>query len=246
MEGKPITMHATPIGKLVTAVCDRLVNVITCVLHLEPRDTGVVAENLYAVRTGPVNFFIYRQAGAVICFDTGFCRQLVLRELDKLGIPPESITHVFLTHSDIDHVDGLSLFKQAQVYLSADEEVMITRKKARLWGWVYNAPIKQQYHLLRDNEVVCIGSTRIRAIATPGHTPGSMSYLLNDAVLISGDAFRVINNKILHRRAYLTMNNEQQTASVRKLASLPAVQRVCTGHSGTPQNFAELMAGWKQ
>jgi len=34
-----------------------------------------------------------------------------------------------LTHSDFDHAGGLSLFENAEIYLSRDEEQMITKKE---------------------------------------------------------------------------------------------------------------------
>jgi glyoxylase-like metal-dependent hydrolase (beta-lactamase superfamily II) len=56
---------------------------------------------------------------------------------------------------------------KAKVFLSADEEPMITRKTPRFGRLGYNAPIRRPYTLLRDGEAVEIGGTAVRAIATP-------------------------------------------------------------------------------
>jgi len=84
-----------------------------------------------------------------------------------LGIDPKSFTHLFLTHTDYDHTGGVTLFENAQIYLSVDEEQMITGKMARMFSFIRNFKIKRDYRLLHDNELVTVG-----AVTSPGHTPG--------------------------------------------------------------------------
>ena len=94
-------------------------------------NTGKISDNLFAVKTNFVNFFIYKTEDAVICFDAGYKKKAISSELAKLDIEPDEITHVFLTHSDIDHIGGIELFKNAKIYLSVDEEQMILGKTMR-------------------------------------------------------------------------------------------------------------------
>ncbi len=148
--------------------------------HLHPLETGQITDDLYAVKTGTVNFFIYQSAAGLLCIDSGYGKVNILRQLARLGIDPRQVTHLFLTHSDFDHAGGVHLFPNAQIYLSAAEEPMITGKKARALGCLYNARLRRPYHLLADEAVLSLGSTQVRAIATPGHTAGSMSYLLDE------------------------------------------------------------------
>lgn len=42
--------------------------------HLHLAKTGRITENLFAVRTGCVNFYVYRRDGTCICIDSGFGR----------------------------------------------------------------------------------------------------------------------------------------------------------------------------
>jgi glyoxylase-like metal-dependent hydrolase (beta-lactamase superfamily II) len=128
---------------------------------------------LYAVKTGTVNFYVYTGGSGAVCFDSGFGRRRIIEGLRSLNIDPASVTHVFLTHSDFDHAGGVKLLNNAKVYLSADEEQMIKREKARM-GIFRNSRIKREYTLLRDGDVVSTSGVNVRAIATPGHTPGSM------------------------------------------------------------------------
>ena len=239
-------MYKDHISSIIDKAYETITNVITNVMHLHPIETGRISEHLYAIKTGTVNFFIYRNAEDIICIDAGFGRSKIIHELNDLGIDPGSITHLFLTHSDFDHTSGSVLFEKAQVYLSSEEEPLTAGKKARMLGLIYNPPIKRTYHLLADNDVVIIGAIKIRAIATPGHTSGSMSYLVDDALLFVGDTFKLINNKVQPKRRYINMDTEQQKESIRKLACLDNIQLVFTAHNGYTEEFQKAIRGWKE
>jgi glyoxylase-like metal-dependent hydrolase (beta-lactamase superfamily II) len=114
-----------------------------------------------------------------------------------------------------------------------------------MMGLIYNSKIKRTYHLLNDNDIVTIGSTKIRAIATPGHTPGSMSYLVNESLLFVGDTFKLRDNRVRSLRRYINMDTEQQKESIRKLAHLDHVRLACTAHSGYTKEFNHAIRDWK-
>jgi glyoxylase-like metal-dependent hydrolase (beta-lactamase superfamily II) len=90
-----------------------------------------IADNVYEIKSRAVSMFVYTAADPPICFDTGISEDDVKRGFDTLGFEPEHVKYVFLTHTDRDHVGGLNLFKNADVYLSIDEEQMIDRSTRR-------------------------------------------------------------------------------------------------------------------
>jgi glyoxylase-like metal-dependent hydrolase (beta-lactamase superfamily II) len=47
--------------------------------------------------------------------------------------------------------------------------------------------LKLQADSLKDQDVIPLGKTKIEVLRTPGHTPGSICYLIADRYLISGD-----------------------------------------------------------
>jgi len=65
-----------------------------------------------------VSMFMYTADDLPICFDTGISENTVEGGFDAIGFKPEHVKQVFLTHSDRDHVGGLNLFKNADVFLS--------------------------------------------------------------------------------------------------------------------------------
>lgn len=215
-------------------------------LHVHPVDSGKIAENLYAVKTGTVNFYVYTGGSSVVCFDSGFRRRQILAGLRSLGISPENVTHVFLTHSDFDHAGGLKLLKNARIYLSSAEEQMIKGKRTPRMGIFRNSRIKRDYTLLRDGDVIKAGGADVRAIETPGHTPGSMCYVADNSMLFSGDAFRLSDGRVVAIRDNINMDTETQKASIQRLARMELdINIACTGHWGTTQDFSGAISGWR-
>jgi glyoxylase-like metal-dependent hydrolase (beta-lactamase superfamily II) len=213
---------------------------------ISPAETGKISDNLYAVRDGTVNFFVYKSGEDVICIDSGFRKNRINSGLDTLGIDPRKITHLFLTHSDRDHAGGLGLFPKAKIYLSADEEPLITGEKARMLGIIHNQQIKKSHNLLNDNDIISVGLTKIRAIATPGHTPGSMSFLVNGSILFVGDAFKLLDGKVRPPRSNIfNMDTKLQEESIRKLAALDNVLLACTAHTGCTAEFSNAIQAWR-
>jgi hydroxyacylglutathione hydrolase len=155
------------------------------------------------------------------------------------------VKYVVLTHSDFDHASGSALFDNAKRYLAAEEEPLITGQRARMLGLIYNPKIKRPYRVLNDDDVVTIGATSIRAIATPGHTAGSMSYFVDESILFAGDAFKLVDGRVCALRRYINMDTEAQKQSIRKLARLKNVRLACTAHTGYTWEFNEAAGEWK-
>ena len=108
---------------------------------IKPLASGKIGDSLFAVRTGNVNFYVYNYGQGSLYVDSGMRKDQAAGQLHSLGIDPRSVTHLFLTYSDFDHASELPVFENARDYLSADEEPMITGKKASFWGLVQNSPI---------------------------------------------------------------------------------------------------------
>jgi glyoxylase-like metal-dependent hydrolase (beta-lactamase superfamily II) len=206
-----------------------------------------IADNVYEIKSRVVSMFVYTAADSPICFDTGISENDVMRGFNALGFKPEHVKSVFLTHSDSDHVGGLNLFKNAAVYLSIDEEQMTNRTTPRFVGLTYNPLIKKNYTLLKNGDIVRTGGANIEALATPGHTPGSMSYLVNSSILFVGDTIMLRAGKArhfsrLHLRDLTHMDIATQTESVKKLAQRKNISLMATAHTGFTTDFESAMS----
>jgi hydroxyacylglutathione hydrolase len=206
--------------------------------------TSSIAPHLYALRNKYVNFYIYIKDEHAICFDTGLRSSFVNSELQKLKISPDQISHIFLTHSDKDHVGGLSVFPNAKIILSKLEVPLIngSTKRALL---TKNKEIAREYQTISENEVIQVGPVEIKAISTPGHTLGSMSYLLNNKILLTGDTIYLKRKKATPGVRFLNMDISEQNKSILKLSKIKNVELLCTAHSGITHDFKFAMADWK-
>ena len=83
-----------------------------------------------------------------------------------------AITKVFDTHQHADHVSSarqLAKKAKAKLYLSKHE------------GYDYPA------NFVGDGDIVFFGNSRLKVIHTPGHTPGSLSYVVDEKYVFTGD-----------------------------------------------------------
>jgi glyoxylase-like metal-dependent hydrolase (beta-lactamase superfamily II)/protein-S-isoprenylcysteine O-methyltransferase Ste14 len=198
---------------------------------LYPEKTRQVSDRLYVIQSSDANIYVYTDGQTHICIDTGYDDPRLPAEFARVGLRPDQVDAVLLTHSDIDHVGGLGLFDQAQLYLGCEEEKLINHTVGRFTKLYRNRRIERPYHLLDDNESVTIGSIQVRAIATPGHTIGHTSYLVDDTWLLAGDAVILQNGQLRPFYRILSMNHAQTVASAKRIKATTA-HWLCTAHTG--------------
>lgn len=104
------------------------------------------------------------------------------------------LSHILLTHGHLDHIGAVARLKEAtgaEVCIhSADAGMLIDPRlnMSALSGRPIVAPPADR--LLQGGEVIQVGALRIEVIHTPGHTPGSVCFLVTEPsrlLLLSGD-----------------------------------------------------------
>ena len=213
-----------------------LVSLVFVITRFRPARTAKIADNLYAVNCMFVNFYAYDAGGEVILFDTGINAALARNGLKKLGLSPDMVTHIFLTHTDYDHAGGITAFPNAEVYISCEEEQMINGQTARR-GIIRNRRLPS-YKTLKDSESVTLGGSCVKIIFTPGHTPGSSSYLIDNRILITGDLLRLTRSGSV--KPFLWLMNKDHKRDIQSVKAMRGVienaDYVLTGHSGVKKN----------
>ena len=141
---------------------------------------------------------------ALVDAGAGWGEDRILDNVRSLGYEPERIRHIFLTHAHADHAGGAASLAErlgAQVYLSelerealetADEEVLglsIARRNGYYPEDYRLRPCKVDVILRGDERLRC-GDLELVVIPTPGHSAGSVCFLVDTgegAALFAGD-----------------------------------------------------------
>ncbi len=202
----------------------------------------IVVHDIYS------SMYLVRCDSGFIAFDTALNSTVVRRGLQYNGIRPEEVRGVFITHSDFEHQNTVDLFKNARMYYSADEVAMVQAGTPRFayLPFIRNKITARAYGTLHDDDDIVVGNRRIRCVSLPGHTTGSMGFIVDGKYLFSGDAFRLKNGRVEEPRfKFFVMDLQSLRASIRKASHLPNIRYVFTGHTGFTADPVTSFEKWR-
>ena len=164
-----------------------------------------------------------------VLFDAPAAPEKILDYLKKNGL---SLKKIFLTHAHFDHILALKELQNitgAKCLLHELEEKYLTDPDLNLAGdHVSEIGTVTDYKLLKEGDVVSVDGINIKVIHTPGHTTGSVCYLVNDITLISGDT---LFSGSVGRSDFPLGSFEDEINSIKnKLMLLDDDVKVCPGH----------------
>jgi len=208
------------------------------------QDTQLVSAGFYLLNSGYVASYLLDAGDSLVAFDTGMSRKMLLAQMDILNLDAAKVLDVFLTHSDPDHTGGIKAFPKATAHISSAEVAMLDGTTPRFFGRVHSKPLPFAYETLDDGQEIRIGSAKITCMATPGHTSGSMSYLINDSILVVGDEMNLKQGRAVLDMKFISIDNTKRKESLIRLAQMKGVTLLCTAHSGYTDDFDAAMEGW--
>jgi metallo-beta-lactamase class B len=144
-----------------------------------------IFDNVYAIgNTGTVVYVIQTSAGLMMIDALG-ANQVesdLLPGFAKLGLDPAQVKTILVAHGHADHFGGSAYFQQkfgSKIYVSAaDWTLMEAPPRGRGPGGAPPAAPPKRDGELRDGESVTLGDVSVRAVGVPGHTPGSMGFII--------------------------------------------------------------------
>lgn len=198
--------------------------------------------------TGPWHSMIYlaRTDSGVVTIDLGWlgARQELKDGLQTLGATREDVVAVFLTHSHRDHIAGWEVVREAPFYLGAAEVARFTGQKEHdgpvpdllsdLVPAHLPAPGELDLHAITGDTAIAFGTDTVRAFPIPGHTAGSVAYLLR-GVLFVGDALGHTPFRGFHTAEWLYSDDVARSRvsvdALRARLDVRELRFVCTAHA---------------
>lgn len=179
---------------------------------------------------------LVRDGSHNILLDTGnFGLRFYLdRILAERGLVRSDIDTVLLTHSHFDHAGNIGFFKDSIfVFSEAEWEYGMTCSETDLYipGNEWELLKGRKTRLVKgDNEEILPGIT---TLMTPGHTPGSLSFVLHqengERWVFAGDAAK--NRVELETgETQMSLDREKSVNSIKKI--LATGTRILPGHDG--------------
>ena len=169
-----------------------------------------------------------------IIIDPGDEVEKILELINKNGL---DIKMILNTHAHIDHSLGIQGLKEklgVNFCMHKDDLSFLEHliDQAQFFGLKANFPPKVD-RFLEDNDEISFGELKARVIHTPGHTPGGLSFLIEDSIFVGDTLFSgSIGRTDLPGGSY-----EKLIHSIKsKLLTLKPNTKVFPGH-GPPTNI---------
>ena len=182
---------------------------------------------LRQLEIGPMQNFIYligdREKKECVMVDPAWEVQTVLDEAAKDGM---KVTAALVTHAHFDHVNGLDEFLKAvkgKIYCHKDEAEFLK-------------PWQSDLKSVESGERLSVGTAQITFLHTPGHTPGSQCFFVQDH-LVSGDTLFI---QACGRCDMPGGDPEKMYYSLRRLAELDEKVVLFPGHNYSDESTSTI------
>ena len=136
-------------------------------------------DNLYWLGTRQHSSWALQTSAGIIIIDTNFAwatEPEIIDGLTKLGLNPRDIKYVIISHAHGDHDQGAAELQKrygAKVVMGAPDWEATLQRPATAAGGVP----KRDIAVGPEGTKLTLGDTTVEIVATPGHTPGTLSYV---------------------------------------------------------------------
>jgi glyoxylase-like metal-dependent hydrolase (beta-lactamase superfamily II) len=153
-----------------------------------------------------------------------------------------AFTAIWNTHGHFDHIYDNAIWHQgfgASIWMHRDDELFLERlPEQSLWLGFAAPDVVLPAHWLQGGQTLTVGEHRAQVLHTPGHSPGSVSFLFADeGHCFSGD---VLFRGSVGRTDLPGCSFPVLQQSLLALARLPAATHIFSGHGDSTTVGDEL------
>lgn len=166
------------------------------------------------------NVYILGDDSEVLVFDPSHDAAAVK---EKVG--DRKVKAILLTHAHDDHISEVKKFAE----LTDNPPIYLNENDMVLWNNVF--PDEKPDHFINDGDIFSISNVNLKAIHTPGHSPGCVCFFFEldgKPILVSGDTL-FKGGPGATGRSYSDFGTIIESIK-NKLFTLPAETVVYTGH----------------
>ena len=204
-------------------------------------------KNVRTYSLGPIQtncYIVSNKSKECLLFDPGEEAQKLIKEIRANGLKPLAI---FLTHTHFDHIGAVDQIRDEfhlPLYVHEKEVKWLqdpmkngSGKYRELPNYTVREP--EEEHIIHEEKHYTISDFSFRAVFTPGHSPGSISYIFEeDGFAIVGDT---LFERSIGRTDLLGGSMSVLLKSIHeKLLSLPEDTIIYPGHGQYTTPAAEM------
>ena len=191
-----------------------------------------------------ISCYLVETQGKKVLFDTGNGTErggMLLKRLDDIGVSPEDIDLLVITHFHGDHIGGMTeggkpVFTRAEVYVPEQEYaawLKMSNQNAKM-AMDAMAAYGDRLHRFSYSDTLPLG---IKPMAAPGHTPGHTVYQMG-RLLVVGDLMHGFDLQIQDFGICpsFDMNPEQSIESRKKYVDYARENKLITAGMHFPGN----------
>ena len=184
---------------------------------------------LYSLQTGLLGvnsyFLVNEQTKETILIDGGESYKSIKKAENDLGV---KINALLLTHAHFDHAGNACKLQSegVKVYIGELDAEKLSNSLNLASDFGRKFEFLTPDCTLVDGQTLSINDVNIKVFSTPGHTDGSVCYLVED-MLFTGDTLFHLS---VGRTDFPTGNRTQLFNSIKKLFALDGDYKVFPGH----------------
>lgn len=205
--------------------------------------------DIIGVETGGAYAWIVKSHHGAVLVDAGMDTSgaAILAELKAQGLGPGDVRAVLITHGHPDHVAAATLFPAATIFVGAADAAMIRGDRSHYapFGSIVGAllplpPAPRTMTELHGGEPLEFDGIHFTAVATPGHSPGSMMYL-HGPTLFTGDSLMRKGDGLTTVGWLFSEDPARNVAALPALRELP-FHTIADGHAGVAREADRKLA----